>query len=318
MKRDENNKQNYIKIILAIAFLIAVMAVYSVIISDDIVELEIAGIVASGIVFIMNAYYIFNNKKLANQSRKLIKRKEVEKIEKSPLEVYLVSAIWYHKKIHVNKAQICSEIIHEIGKGNLLLEKNTLKISKSFNLKNLTSVQSFLLDSVFLDPISFKQSYDLKIEKLKHMQEEEEKVSLVDIEFNMTHNLQDKSRVYDLVGIEKEKYFEEDASTNSAFLTIISMLFILLNLITTFSFIGNASIYNFYMPIVLAVLLVAAITNKNRECVSIDKKKVEEVSEILNYAKGLASDKKSKVYLCSLGLLSKEEEDKITKIFHVE
>ena len=94
-----------------------------------------------------------------------------------------------------------------------------------------------------------------------------------------------------------------------------------LNLIEAVTFISNATIINFYVPVVFALFLVATITSKNRERVLLKENQVEEITKILNYIHSLltkditASDK---VYLCSLGMLPKEEREQMIALFCIE
>jgi len=248
-------------------------------------------------------------------------KESVENIDKSPLEVYLISTIWNHKKMIIGNEQILSTLLYEIQDRKVIYENGTLQMDSNLVLSQLSICERYLIEVVFLDAVAYQQSQELKEEKLKKMIKEKIRISILDVEENISANLTSRSQVSSLIENLKEQYFKEIDSTISAPLTLLSSLLVILNLIETAVSLNNPTMETFYIPLVLTVLLVISITNKNRERVSLKTEKSNEISRVINYYSNLRHSNRTdsnKVYRVCLGICSKEEREEIKKTFRVE
>ena len=321
MKEKGNNEKSIVSLIVAGVLLVLLVVFYYVVISFQKEILEIIALCITGIFLLANIYFIIKNNSVMKQSKKMVKKVDSSLPTQSPLEVYLISSIWNHRKITVGEGQISASLLYEISEENILFDKESLAISSKIEIEKLSLVQRYILETVFLDSISNQQSSELKLLKLKHVQKEKTSLPLISVSENIKKNIRNKDALHFLISQITDLYFETVENDFTALLTILSGGIAFLNLIEAVTFISNATIINFYVPVVFALFLVATITGKNRERVLLKENQVEEITKILNYIHSLltkditASDK---VYLCSLGMLPKEEREQMIALFCIE
>lgn len=314
-------KKGFVITFVSVVVFIAIIILYNFILSKNSLELALSGIIVTGFFLLINIFYILRNIIAFSKSKRLINKESVETIDKSPLEVYLVSTIWNHKKMIIGKEQILSSLLYEVQTHKVIYEDGTLQIDSNLVLSQISICERYLLEVVFLDAVAYQQSQELKEEKLKKMIEEKVRVPVIDIEENISANLNSRSHISSLIENLKEKYFKEIDSTISAPLTLLSSLLVILNLIETAVSLNNPTTETFYIPLALTVLLAISITNKNRERVSLKPEKSNEVSKVINYYSNLKCSERiesNKLYRVCLGICSKEEREGIKKTFRVE
>lgn len=306
---------------VSVIVFIAIIILYNFILSKKSLELALIGIIITGLFLLINIFYILKNISSFSKSKRLMNKESVENIDKSPLEIYLISTIWNHKKMIIGKEQILSTLLYEIQDRKVLYENGTLQMDSNLVLSQLSICERYLIEVVFLDSVAYQQSQELKEEKIKKMIKEKIRISILDAEENISANLVSRSQVSSLIENLKEQYFKEIDSTISAPLTLLSSLLVILNLIETAVSLNNPTMETFYIPLALTVLLVISITNKNRERVSLKTEKSNEISRVINYYSNLRHSKRTdsnKIYRVCLGICSKEEREEIKKTFRVE
>jgi len=220
MKEKGNNEKSIVSLIVAGVLLVLLVVFYYVVISFQKEILEIIALCITGIFLLANIYFIIKNNSVMKQSKKMVKKVDSSLPTQSPLEVYLISSIWNHRKITVGEGQISASLLYEISEENILFDKESLAISSKIEIEKLSLVQRYILETVFLDSISNQQSSELKLLKLKHMH-----------------------------------YFEAVENDFTAVVAILSGGIAFLNLIEAVTFISNATIINFYVPVVFALFL---------------------------------------------------------------
>ncbi len=321
MKEKGNNEKSIVSLVIAGILLVLLVIFYYIVISNKKELTQIIALVITGLFLLANIYYIVKNNNIMKKSKKMVKKVKPSLPSQNPLEVYLISSIWKHQKITIGKGQISSALLYEISEENILFDKETLSISPKLDLDNLSFIESYLLETVFLDSVSNQQSKNQKLMKLKKMQKEKTALPLVSISENITKNIRNKDAVHSLTLKITDYYFETVENDFTALLTILSVGIAFFNLVEAITFMSTPTVINFYVPVVFALLLVATITSKSRERVLLKENQVEEITKVLNYISSLSTKEitaSDKVYLCSLGLSSKEEREQIINLFCIE
>lgn len=321
MKEKGNSTKSNRNLGIAIILLVLLVILYYVLISSGSYLLELIGLVVTGFFLLGNIYYIIKNKSIMKKSKKMVKKVSGASTSKNPLEVYLISAIWNHQKITVGEGQIAASLLYEISEENISFADNQFVISSKIDLSSISESQMYLFETVFLDATSNQQNVESRLKKLEKMQQEKTLVPLVLIAENIKNNIRNKDRVHSLTITVRDKYFDAVENEFTALLTILSIGIAFLNLIEAITFMKVATLENFYIPVVLAFLLVFTITSKYRERVLLKKDKIEEITQVLNYIHFLSEKEikaSDKVYLCSLGLLSKEEREAMISLFQTD
>lgn len=321
MKEKGNNEKNIGSLVIAVILLILIVIFYYVLISSKNEILELVAIGISSFFLLANIYYIIKNQSIMKKSKKMVKKINLENISKNPLEVYLISAIWNHRKITIGDGQVASSLLYEISEEHVVFDNEQFSISSDLDIEKLSKCQKYIFYTVFLDSISNQQNEETKLNKIRKMQKEKTLVPLVVASENIKSNLHNRDNVHNLTIQVRDEYFETVENDFTALLSLLTIGVALLNLIEAITFMKVAAIENFYIPVILAFLLVFTITSKSRERVLLKEEKVEEITRVLNYIHLLSKNlgkAKDKVYLCSLGLLSKEEREQMISLFQIE
>lgn len=300
--------------ILTIAFLIVLIILMMSAVKTENEILLISSSVAIGILFLLNLRYVIINKKKVDSIR--VYEKEVRCTDLHPLELYMLDRIWYHKKKKFSREQLYAAVLYEIEEGNLLLTDKGIKISPKIDLEQLSPYSSVTLEMSLLERIDCRKIKRLKLNKLKSIQEEQIAIVIDDINSNIKENCLDKELFYELMTDMKNNYFEEIETKTTVYLTISSWICAIATIPFVFAFQEKATILNFYLPIGLAVLLVATITSKYRERVTIKEGNKSFVFDTLNYIKYLSNPEKNKTNEIYAYCLEKNTDTKIVSIFN--
>lgn len=300
--------------IVAMIYLVVLFVLIVSSVKTENQTLLILSSIAISILILLNLRYIFINKKMVSTMK--ISNQVVTETNIHPLELYIIERVWYHKKKKFTKDPIYASLLYEIGKGNLELTEKGVKISSKISLEELSSYSLKTFEMTLLEKVDCRKSDKLKRAKLKGMQEEQFLVAIEDINLNISENSVDTDNFYKKMMEIKSKYFEDIESSKSVPLTIVSWACTLMSLLFVFTFYNRATLLNFYLPIVLVVLLVATITSKYRERVIIKKDAKEFINNALNYINYLENPERNKINEIYAYCLDKSKDNSIIRIFN--
>ena len=112
--------------------------------------------------------------------------------------------------------------------------------------------------------------------------------------------------------IQKE-YLEDETNHWIAIVTILSGFLAILEVILSIASIQEATLYNFYLPLMSAILLLAVIFHKNHERMIFKKEKQKELGAFMYHC---YQQKDLYAYACDG--LTLEEKNQIQKDFQLE
>ncbi len=274
-----------LKKLLTIFILLFLVVLYMITLyKQEFILFVISDIIAGVYCFIYFGSIIKNRTKMKRLG-KMIKKEIVSSIDKIPLEVYLISSIWNNKKILIGRTLIKESMNYLIEKSYIIEENETLRIYPKYHFEEMNDCTKYVLELLFLDPVSFQKPNQMKQKKLEKLERESIKIPIFDIENNIDKNLRDRDSIYTLSNIVKKEYFEEDVMETVDPFPTFGILIILFNFFMTAIFKSCPTIENFYLPLVFTFLLVFINTSKYHKNISIKKNKFNEVSQCVNYAR---------------------------------
>ena len=300
--------------IVAMIYLVVLLVLVIGAVKTENQMLLISSSIAISILILLNLRYIVINKKMVSAMK--ISEQVVTETNLHPLELYIIDRVWYHKKKKFTKASLYASLLYEIEKGNLELNEKGLKISSNINLEELPSYSLKTLEMTLLEKIDCRKNDKLKRTKLKSLQEEQTLVVIEDVNLNISENSVDADNFYKKMIETKSKYFEDIESSKTVPLTLVSWACTLISLLFVFAFYNKATLLNFYLPIVLVVLLVATITSKYRERVIIKKDAKEFINIALNYINYLKNPERNRINEIYAYCLEKSKDNGIIRIFN--
>ncbi len=297
---------SFFSLIIIVALVIAALTT-----KNDKVLLAVSGVMV--LLILLNLKYIFINKK-KHAAVHLIKR-EVTSTDIHPLELYIINTIWCHRKKRINREQIYASLLYELLQKHIIVDEKGVKIPNDVNLDNVSIYTLMTYEMALLDKIDCRKIRRLKIAKLKSLQSEEVAITLEDLNNNIVENCSDTHLFYERMTEMNEQYFESIESFSTVYLTLISWFMVIISTLFLFTFFENATIINFFLPLSLTVILVATLTSKNRERVTIKTEQLYFISNALNYINYLENSEKSRVNDIYAYCLGKTNDNKYIKIF---
>jgi len=295
-------KKNLQKILI-VGYLVVFIAlvIASIVTKDEI--LLISTSVALAILVLLNLRYIIINQKKIRSIN--FHDNEVTKSDLHPLELYLIDCIWNHKKKRFNKNQIYGAVLYELEVGHLVQIDKGITISKDIDLEKISIYSLITIEMALLENIDCRKNKKLKLDILKKIQKENILILTENFHSNISDNCLDRNLFYEQVEDMKKMYFNNIEDENAVYLTIVSWVSVILSSAFIIMFYNEASLFNFYLPICLAVLLVGTITSNYRERVTIKNNYNNFINESLNYINYLKNYKKSRIndiYAYCLGI----------------
>lgn len=284
------------KFVYKIFMIIYAIAILVVFISAANTNKESLLIIVSGLIgflVLLNFIYVIVN--ISRVKSVKLTRNGTVSTNLHPLELYLVDCIWNNKKKKFYRRQIYGSLLYEIECGNLIYTGGGIKISPDVNIEKLSVYTMITLEMSLLDRIGCRKVRRLKIHDLKELQKDDAAVIMEDLIKNIDSNCQDVDLFNEQMNIIKKEYFKEIEGKKTVYLSLVSWLCVFVSPIFMIKNINNGDILNLYLPVGLAVILVATLTSKYRERVVIKKTKKEFISEVLNYIEYLNTAKNNKI-----------------------
>lgn len=222
-----------------------------------------------------------------------IYNKNLDEIDIHPLELYLINSVWYHKKQSIGSKQIQGAVLYEIEKGNLILEDDKINISPKVNLDKVPEYTLLTFSLALLKKTDARKI--AKYKKTIFLNQQKKGISLKKMNNNIKQNCADLDLYYKLTDEIKEKYFDNIESYNTVYLTVASWLTIFVTAVLVYFSFVKPTILNFFLPAGFATLLLATLTSKYRERVTIKPGFHDKICDTLNYISYLKRKDKSKI-----------------------
>ncbi len=302
MEKKEKESRFLTNWLFLFLFAILMAMVYSLSISKNSLVWEWIALGVSILFLLINFCYSWRNQKKISRAEKRLPKVPIENLEKSPLELFLIDAIWHHQKVSIKDYQVAAEFRYALKTEKIIRTETGFCISSKISFAKMDALSIFIYEISFLSRKEYLKGSKMKLERLQEIQKKKETFSREKILSHIRENLL-VMKSYPLLECVEKNYFVSLEDELSAKIQIGSIFLILFNFIEAIAFVNHATISNFYLPVIFSFCLVVLLTSKSRGRFVYQEEKREEMSNIFSYIEKVRREKKDLLYLSVLGNL---------------